>query len=832
MKKALTLLVLFFFAGSFMAQEQIINSFDEAPSDTNYWQYFDNHGGQHYQTSESADSAEGWLNLSYPTDNKQEGEASMMLDYSVHNSESYGGYTKLEHWNPDSNGVYDWSLYDTLSVWYNNTVAQSEVGRVHLRVNLHDVSDVATKTYDVTEVEYYYSFQYILDDEPGWNEIKIPLVNNYDWDGNGFNLTGWSGISGNQTLDLDKIKGYSLEFSINGGGEGDSVLGTVLLDKLSLKGIAKRPQVFFNGAAVPSTMELFAWNGSAEIVEGEGNSEDSPNAIKWTQTDAWSGFGFNMDTNGVDLSYHWDIDTLKFKMKAEAGTGTLRLQWEDGTAIIGTNFDPLADGEWHSYEFALADLTTYFDGTSDFNYEEVRVFQILTEGTGVSGNVVYVDDLWTGNPAFDVKPPDPPGLVAAAPGDFVNLVTWGDVPGETDEVYDVYYSMNPITDLSAPYVEVVKMGVEEGMQVAEHTLRAPSTDQDLTYYYAVVARDAAGNSSEIAGGDASITNTAKGVPVISPEAPVGFTADGTLTEWAGIMPFRMFPSDGSGSIVTGQNIDGDDDLSLNAFVAMDNEYLYVAFDVQDDIIVRDTTKATYLVDGADLFLGLYDWHGASHTSIKRGEEPDYQIRFLPNKVIAANTGDDVLLTLDSEDYIWFDKFPTGYAVEARILLADLANSAEPADQIFNPIVGMRIPIDFSVNDADATGEREGILTYSPLNEDLSYQDVSRWTYTWIGDVMVDVEDNETTPTEYTLSQNYPNPFNPSTTIKYTLKEQTKVSLKVFNMLGQEVATLVNKEQTTGAYTINFDASKLASGVYIYQLNTGSFISAKKMMLLK
>ncbi len=66
----------------------------------------------------------------------------MRLDYSAQNIESWGGYTKLEHWNPDSNGVYDWSLYDTLSVWYNNIVAQRFTGRVHLRINLHDVSDI------------------------------------------------------------------------------------------------------------------------------------------------------------------------------------------------------------------------------------------------------------------------------------------------------------------------------------------------------------------------------------------------------------------------------------------------------------------------------------------------------------------------------------------------------------------------------------------------------------------------------------------------------------------------------------------------------------------
>ncbi|MCB0724438.1 MAG: choice-of-anchor J domain-containing protein [Ignavibacteriae bacterium] len=89
-----------------------------------------------------------------------------------------------------------------------------------------------------------------------------------------------------------------------------------------------------------------------------------------------------------------------------------------------------------------------------------------------------------------------------------------------------------------------------------------------------------------------------------------------------------------------------------------------------------------------------------------------------------------------------------------------------------------------------------------------------------------------TPDAYRLSQNYPNPFNPSTSINFDIAAKGFVSLKVYDMLGREVANLVNKELTAGSYSYNFDASKLNSGIYFYKLQTGSFVETKKMMLVK
>lgn len=88
------------------------------------------------------------------------------------------------------------------------------------------------------------------------------------------------------------------------------------------------------------------------------------------------------------------------------------------------------------------------------------------------------------------------------------------------------------------------------------------------------------------------------------------------------------------------------------------------------------------------------------------------------------------------------------------------------------------------------------------------------------------------PSQFELSQNYPNPFNPSTNIQFSLPQSGLAMLKVYNLLGQEVATLVNERLTAGAHTVQFNAGQLASGVYIYRLTSGSFVQTRKMMLIK
>jgi hypothetical protein len=96
----------------------------------------------------------------------------------------------------------------------------------------------------------------------------------------------------------------------------------------------------------------------------------------------------------------------------------------------------------------------------------------------------------------------------------------------------------------------------------------------------------------------------------------------------------------------------------------------------------------------------------------------------------------------------------------------------------------------------------------------------------------DVEKTQLSPTVFKLEQNYPNPFNPSTTIQYDVPSRTHVVLMIYNILGQSVAELVNAEQNAGHYETRFDASALASGVYLYRLQAGSNVQTRKLIVVK
>jgi len=128
-----------------------------------------------------------------------------------------------------------------------------------------------------------------------------------------------------------------------------------------------------------------------------------------------------------------------------------------------------------------------------------------------------------------------------------------------------------------------------------------------------------------------------------------------------------------------------------------------------------------------------------------------------------------------------------------------------------------------------SGPKAGIMVYA-ANNLKSYADS---IFRSLAIPATNVDNSEKgIPQEFALMQNYPNPFNPSTTIEYQITEYGLVSIKIFDVLGKEVRTLVNEEKSPGIYKVSFDASNLASGIYLYQLQTSGYISSKKMLLVR
>ena len=728
---------------------------------------------------------------------------------------------------PQDGELWDWSGYDSISFKFNNTVPASEANRIHLRLNLSDYAGVDSVYTGLGE--YYYSFNYILDSEPGWNTVTIPLVRNDDWNGGGFNLTGWAGDADNSELDTYAIGGFHLEFSVGGAGEGDVVNGTILLDDFKLVGYKGVDLVIFNGMASPPEWgNSFTWGGAQISVTEGGGYIPGTNALTYVQQDAWTGGGFNM-TPPVDLQGggEWNSDSISFWMQSEADAPQLRLQFEGGTGKVGGNFTPIAVGGWNHYKLALKDFA-YVDNTADFDTSAITVFQILSEGNGAAGRTFHFDNMWTGNPDIDVVAPVAPENVSGIPGANFNLVTWTDIDGEEGEMYHVFGSTNPITELNAEGVESIATNVIEGAQTATHYLVSPLEDMDVTYYYAVLCVDAAGNIGAPGITSSSVTNQAKGIPTISLNVPSNFAADGDLGEWtnSGIMPFVINPTTGG----VWSNVDNEEDLSATVYLAIDDDYIYFAADVIDDDYHFGEGN-WYDQDALQLFLGLYDSRGPKHSAIKRGEEPDYILYATENTLQMDNPGGVSIGNSDEEHY-HFEMFDPDYVVEGKISLDTLA--ALSGDPRFHPANGMKVPIDIYFHDND-NGTWEGNVGYSTLATDQQWNNPGEWSFTWIGDQSTVLgNDNEApiAPEVFALYPNYPNPFNPVTNINFSLPENQKVNLGIYSVTGRLVESLLNEDRVSGFHSVQWNAGRHASGVYFYRLDAGANSKTQKMILLK
>ena len=215
------------------------------------------------------------------------------------------------------------------------------------------------------------------------------------------------------------------------------------------------------------------------------------------------------------------------------------------------------------------------------------------------------------------------------------------------------------------------------------------------------------------------------------------------------------------------------------------------------------------------------------------EWPSGQIKTLTNAAV------NIVYNIEEE-------IPSGY-LRANFK-ADIISGEEPLTVLFSdlstadpnsPITSWEWDFDDDGN-VDATSQNPS-YTYTEagdysvrlvVSNGVTADTLIRNSYISV-DPTTGIEDNfSQSPKEFSLQQNYPNPFNPSTVIKYSVAEESFVTLKVYNILGTEVATLVNEKKTPGLYELNFGGEKLPSGVYVYRIEAGSFTASKKMLLIK
>jgi hypothetical protein len=269
------------------------------------------------------------------------------------------------------------------------------------------------------------------------------------------------------------------------------------------------------------------------------------------------------------------------------------------------------------------------------------------------------------------------------------------------------------------------------------------------------------------------------------------------------------------------------DFDYRFYGLYDDHYIYGFYRVYDDYIDTTWTGASYQEDGIEMFIDANNTHDANAYSASHA----YQMNLRPQDKIDSvkavyKKGLDYnwKLVPQLDDTVFSDR--GGYTLEFKMSLDSLGFTTPPA-------VGTAFSFQLQADDNDGTGRAHTAnWWYSPANTD--YLNTLQWGDAKFGPAIVTSVGRNSGQTirSFELAQNYPNPFNPSTEISFTLAKSEKVRLAVYNLLGKEVAVLVNGTRNAGSQTVTFNAKNLSSGVYFYKLQAGSTVLAKKMMLLK
>ncbi len=274
------------------------------------------------------------------------------------------------------------------------------------------------------------------------------------------------------------------------------------------------------------------------------------------------------------------------------------------------------------------------------------------------------------------------------------------------------------------------------------------------------------------------------------------------------------------------------DNSWKFYGLYDDKYIYGLFTVYDDII--DTTTAVdWQMDGIEFYTDANNTH-TSTISVNQASSLAYQLNLRPAQKIdsvqpAINKGLQYKWSLFGQGHENDTVFSSmsGWQLEFKYSLDSLGLGGATLGKIFS--------FQLQVDDNDLTTDnRVHVSNWWNSIANSDYQTTQYWGDAVLGPTIVTAVKAQKTSvaSEYRLEQNYPNPFNPSTQITFTLAKSGIVKLAVYNILGQQVATLVNGTRNAGPQAVTFNASSLSSGVYFYKLEAGGTVLAKKMMLLK
>ena len=550
------------------------------------------------------------------------------------------------------------------------------------------------------------------------------------------------------------------------------------------------------------------------------NADGSFQNVQGNQTwlEGWQA-GQEGESCGTPIAPHNGSNAATWK---DNGDGTVTITGEGAYLGLAKVTNTSEDGK-------PANNTTTYKFVMDADENKLDITIQGFQGAGTTSEWIFK----MAKKGYDLIAPIAATEIAAVPGAYENGISWLDVPDEAGAVYTVYASRDAITAENLSSADIVAAGVLEGTQEATHTLSIPLSDRSAAYYYAVVCTDANGNVGPLAATASATSNVARGVPTISLTPPASFVADGDMAEWesSGIMPIELGVSTNSmGNPKVIGTVTDDSDASMKLYLAIDDNHLYVAADVMDDVFnVGDGNW--WEQDALELFMGLYDQRGAKHATPKRGAQPDYKFVILGDSAFV-----EFGTTTSLNDKSWFELKNSGVngstdaVIEFKVNLDSLA--AINGDTVFHAKEGMRVTLEPTWHDND--GSYEGNIVLSSINNDNAYQTPQVWSHTYVGryDGNILSVDEDIVATRFELKANYPNPFNPTTTIEYSIGMAGQTRLMVYDIMGREIVMLVNEYRPMGTHKIVWNASSMPSGIYFYRLETSSFTRTQKMVLMK
>lgn len=539
---------------------------------------------------------------------------------------------------------------------------------------------------------------------------------------------------------------------------------------------------------------------------------------------------------------------------------------DDGTNDIHVYFGEKGGG-WSRYfqnDFGDGRLTVTTEKTKYTLETPInQVWDDMQVGFEVNfqaGNV-FIDNLSITR-ISEVAPTAPEIAVATENG----IVSIG-VSDAGAATYEVYFADSAFTDYLGGSL-IATLDATTGL-TATHTVPAPHASMVQTFdaYYGVIGRTAKGTPGAMT---SAMINTPTSVApnyiyelsAAAVEAAAGALESSTVPPASALASFfpddyKPFTIDSNSRIVEGGAPEGGDaDASAKFWVGFENitgaNMMVFYAEMTDDIVVpaaaADNGGGGWDFDSWEAGIGAYGPDfitGSDHQSFEAGEEPDYQLRaglmnvngpYIHGWDGGAGSGDFNQLIGNSATVA--DTSTAGMVrlltlvstIEFSGVNTESANFEYPTGEGVSTMM-----FNLAINDNDATG-RDYQGCWSSKCTGQWWNTPADWeVVALVGSAAVVSNEDEVTtiPLEYSLDQNYPNPFNPSTNIQFTLAATSNVTLEVYNMLGQKVATILQgQKMNAGNYTQVFDASRLASGMYVYRISTPNFVQSRTMLLIK